>query len=267
MSHRPRTRFGQNFLHDPAVIDRIVHAIAPQAGDHLVEIGPGQGAITAPLLARAGRLDAVEIDRDLAASLTQRFADEARFRLHLADALAFDFCGLENRSAALRVVGNLPYNISTPLLFHLLDQVRCIADIHVTLQKEVVERMSATPGNKQYGRLTVMLAARCRVEKLFDIGSGAFRPAPRVTSAFARLTPHTVAPFVVDDAGAFAAVVSRAFSMRRKTLRRSLGEWFTADDFKTLSIDSAARPETLSPAQFALLGNRHAQTCRAGNGL
>ncbi len=267
VTHRPRKRFGQNFLHDPAVIARIVDAVAPAPTDHLVEIGPGRGAITAPLLARAGRIDVVEIDRDLAAELAARFGAEASFHLHVADALAFDFTALAAAPKSLRIVGNLPYNISTPLLFHLLDQLDSIADLHVMLQREVVDRMTAPPGNKRYGRLTVMLAARCRVERLLDIGSGAFRPAPRVDSAFARLTPHATPPFAVDDHNAYAAVVARAFSMRRKTLRRSLGAWFTADELTALGVDPGARPETLEPAQFARLANQRAASTDTGDGL
>ena len=267
VTHRPRKRFGQNFLHDPAVIARIVEAVGPGPSDHLVEIGPGQGAITAPLLARAGRLDVVEIDRDLAAELAARFGADTSFHLHAADALAFDFGALAAAPATLRVVGNLPYNISTPLLFHLLDQLDSIADLHVMLQREVVDRMTAPPGNKRYGRLTVMLAARCRVERLFDIGSGAFRPAPRVDSAFARLTPHATAPFTVDNHDVYAAVVARAFSMRRKTLRRSLGVWFSTDDLEALAIDPGARPETLAPKQFARLANHRAASLDSGDGL
>ncbi|HHO69611.1 MAG TPA: 16S rRNA (adenine(1518)-N(6)/adenine(1519)-N(6))-dimethyltransferase RsmA, partial [Gammaproteobacteria bacterium] len=193
MTHRARKRFGQNFLHDPAVIQRIVAAVAPAPGQHLVEIGPGQGAITRPLLAACGELDVVELDRDLIEPLARRLADVGTLRIHNADALRFDFCGLAG-DAGLRVVGNLPYNISTPLLFHLLAQAGCIEDMHFMLQKEVVARMAAAPGGGDYGRLSVMIQYHCEVTPLFGIGPGAFRPAPKVESAFVRLVPHPRPP-------------------------------------------------------------------------
>ena len=193
MRHIPRKRFGQNFLHDPAVIGRIVQAINPRPGDHLVEIGPGQGAITLPLLDAAGRLDVVELDRDLVGPLAERCRGIGELGVYNADALSFDYCALAG-SGPLRVVGNLPYNISTPLLFHLLEQHRCISDMHFMLQKEVVDRMAARPGSGAWGRLGVMLQYRCRVTPLFTIGAGAFRPPPKVESAFVRLEPREAPP-------------------------------------------------------------------------
>jgi 16S rRNA (adenine1518-N6/adenine1519-N6)-dimethyltransferase len=188
MNHAPRKRFGQNFLHDANIIRKIIASMTPAATDHFVEIGPGRGAITQPLCALVNKLDVIEIDRDLAAALsTQPWA--ASLTVHCADALRFDFDTLTAQPGGLRLAGNLPYNISTPLLFHVLDYYRLFRDMHVMLQKEVVQRMTAEPGGKEYGRLTVALAARCQVEALFVIRPGSFQPAPQVDSAFARLTP------------------------------------------------------------------------------
>jgi 16S rRNA (adenine1518-N6/adenine1519-N6)-dimethyltransferase len=253
----PRKRFGQHFLHDPTVIARILAALGAQAGEHWVEIGPGRGALTIPLLERIGVLDAVEIDRDLVALLRERCAGLGTLQVYEADALRFDYCALA-RSESLRIVGNLPYNISTPLLFHLLAQSSCIRDMHFMLQREVVARMAAAPGNKQYGRLTVMLAARCAVTPLFRIGAGAFKPPPRVESAYVRLTPWTVPPFVVPDPARFAQLVAAAFSKRRKTLRNALAGLVLPQQMVALGIDPGARPETLSPAQYAALSAAHA---------
>ncbi|HVS75938.1 MAG TPA: 16S rRNA (adenine(1518)-N(6)/adenine(1519)-N(6))-dimethyltransferase RsmA, partial [Steroidobacteraceae bacterium] len=208
---RPRKRFGQHFLHDPGVIERIAAAIAPSAGEALVEIGPGRGALTRRLLeSGCGSLDAIEIDRDLAALLRDELGGDPRLRLHAADALRIDFAELaRQRGQPLRVVGNLPYNISTPLLFHLLESVRDIRDLHVMLQREVIARMAARPGDSAYGRLTVMLAPWIEVERLFDVGPGAFHPPPQVWSAVARLTVRPEPAFMPNPA--FAAVVAAAF--------------------------------------------------------
>ena len=259
MSHRPRKRFGQNFLHDPGIIHRILAAVAPQADEHLVEIGPGQGAITAGLLASGCRLDAVELDRDLVQRLQERFGELPNFRLHSADALRFPFCSLQAGEQPLRIVGNLPYNISTPLLFHLLEQARCIGDMHFMLQKEVVERMAAGSGSRTYGRLSVMLQVRCRVERLFAIGPGAFRPPPKVESAFVRLVPHREPPWPVKDLGLFSRLVSQAFSQRRKTLRNSLKGLLPPGALESCGIDPGARAEQLSPQQFVALANEATQ--------
>jgi 16S rRNA (adenine1518-N6/adenine1519-N6)-dimethyltransferase len=254
MSHQPRKRFGQHFLHDPGVIRRIVAAIAPQPGDHLVEIGPGEGAITFELLRAIGRLDAVELDRDLIEPLRERNSGIGELVVHGADALRFDFCSLAAGDERLRLVGNLPYNISTPLLFHLLDQSRCIRDMHFMLQKEVVERMAAEPGGKDYGRLSVMLQARCAVIPLFSIGPGAFRPPPKVDSAVVRLVQLAMPPEIADQA-VFARLVAAAFAQRRKTLRNGLKGLLSAEEIAALGIDPGVRAEQLPLADFVRLAN------------
>jgi 16S rRNA (adenine1518-N6/adenine1519-N6)-dimethyltransferase len=258
MAHTPRKRFGQNFLHDPAVIGRIVAAVHPLPTETLVEIGPGQGAITLPLLAAAGKLSVVELDRDLVLPLQNRCRDAGELTVYNRDALRFDFCALAT-AGPLRVIGNLPYNISTPLLFHLLDQHRCISDMHFMLQKEVVERMAAGPGSGAYGRLSVMLQYRCQVEMLFSIGPGAFNPPPKVDSAFVRLVPHASPPVAVDDEALFATLVRHAFAQRRKTLRNTLRELLDANGISAAGVDPSARAETLSLNEFAALTNRAAR--------
>jgi 16S rRNA (adenine1518-N6/adenine1519-N6)-dimethyltransferase len=251
--HRARKRFGQHFLHDPAVIERIVAAIAPQTSDAVVEIGPGQGALTGPLLTAATRLDAVEIDRDLAAMLRERYAASAGFTLHEADALTFDWHALaRQRGTALRVVGNLPYNISTPLLFRLAEAADVISDMHFMLQKEVVDRIVAEPGSGDYGRLTVMLAARTSAERVLDVGAGAFRPVPRVNSSVVRLSIRS-APAEWSRSEFYARIVSAAFNQRRKTLRNSLRTYLSAEQIEAVGIDPGVRAETLSPPQFGAL--------------
>ena len=254
MNHHPRKRFGQNFLHDPAVIGRIVAAINPSGSEKLVEIGPGQGAITMPLLQQAGRLAVVELDRDLVGPLQTRCADLGELTVYNADALRFDFCAIAGDSR-LRVVGNLPYNISTPLLFHLLAQHRCIRDMHFMLQKEVVERMAAMPGTRQYGRLSVMLQYRCEVTHLFNIGPGAFNPPPKIESAFVRLVPLEHPVIQVNDEVAFEKLVRQAFSQRRKTLRNALRGMLEAEPISALGIDPSVRAETLGISEFAALAN------------
>jgi 16S rRNA (adenine1518-N6/adenine1519-N6)-dimethyltransferase len=236
-AHVPRKRFGQNFLVSAGIISRIIDAIAPAPGDHVVEIGPGRGALTLPLLERLAILDVVEIDRDLAAALRARFPPE-RLRIHEGDALAFDFCAL---GTALRVVGNLPYNISSPLLFHLAGASACLRDCHFMLQREVVERMAAPPGGKVYGRLSVMLQYRFAVQKLIRVPAGAFSPVPQVESAFVRLVPHRVLPHPAADEARFAAVVAQAFSQRRKTLRNALRELLSEDQIRSAEIDPSLR--------------------------
>ncbi|HHB13332.1 MAG TPA: 16S rRNA (adenine(1518)-N(6)/adenine(1519)-N(6))-dimethyltransferase RsmA [Chromatiales bacterium] len=255
MNHRPRKRFGQHFLHDPGVIRRIVDAIAPQPGQTMVEIGPGQGAITCPLLDRLGRLEVVEIDTELAATLGARCADRGDLRIHVADALEFDFRALAPAPHGLRVVGNLPYNISTPLLFHLLDAAEGIGDMHFLLQKEVVDRLTAPPGTRDYGRLSVMVQHRCATRALFRIGPGAFRPPPRVDSALVRIAPYPEPPFPVQDTQRFALIVRTAFSHRRKTLRRALAGVLEAETIEAAGIDPGRRPETLTVEEFVRLAN------------
>jgi 16S rRNA (adenine1518-N6/adenine1519-N6)-dimethyltransferase len=248
-----KKRLGQHFLHDPVVIRRLVDAIRPQPGDAIVEIGGGPGALTGPLLDKVERLHVVEIDRALASALPARVARPERLVVHATDALTFDFGALATGPRSLRVVGNLPYNISTPLLFHLLRFRAVIKDLHVMLQREVVERIVASPGGKDYGRLTVMLALWVKSESCFDVGPGAFTPPPKVWSTVVRLTPHATAPFEVADHERFASLVAQLFSMRRKTLGRALKGRVTPEQIMSLGLDPRARPETLAPADFARL--------------
>jgi 16S rRNA (adenine1518-N6/adenine1519-N6)-dimethyltransferase len=233
-SHRPRKRYGQHFLHDPRVLARIVEAIAPQPGEVLVEIGPGEGALTRPLLERAQSLHAIEVDRDLAA----RLRGLPGLNLHEGDALEFDYSRLP---AGMRLVGNLPYNISTPLLFQLARHAERIRDMHFMLQLEVVERMVAAPSTAEYGRLSVALQARFAMEKLFTVPKGAFRPPPKVESAVVRLTPLR-AMLAIDE-----EVLRRAFSARRKQLRNAL----PGVDLAAAGIDPRLRPENLTPGDYA----------------
>ena len=250
---RANKRLGQHFLHDPAVIRRLVDTIRPEPTDTMVEIGGGPGALTIPLVDRLERLHVVELDQELAAALPSRVTHPERLVVHQADALRFDFGALATGPRSLRVVGNLPYNISTPLLFHLLGFGAVIKDLHVMLQREVVDRMTAPPGGKDYGRLTVMLALWAKSESCFDVGPGAFTPPPKVWSTVVRLTPHGAPPFAVDDPERYARLVAHLFSMRRKTLGRSLKGRLTAAQIASVGIDPMARPETLAPADFARL--------------
>jgi 16S rRNA (adenine1518-N6/adenine1519-N6)-dimethyltransferase len=250
MRHQPRKRFGQNFLTDPAVIAAIVATIHPARGENLVEIGPGLGALTRPLLAAAGCLHAIEIDRDLEQRLRGEFG--AQLDLHAVDVLEFDFSTLGD---GLRVIGNLPYNISTPLLFHLAACAERILDIHVMLQKEVVERMVAAAADSNYGRLSVMLQYRFSMEKLLDVPAAAFEPVPKVDSAVIRLIPLRPRPSIALDETLFANLVAAAFSQRRKTLRNSLRKFVTETVFDALGIASTARAQELSVAQFVALAN------------
>ena len=252
--HRARKRFGQNFLHDQGVIQRIVSALRTKAGDRIVEIGPGLGALTQPLIEAAGHIDVVELDRDLVERLQRRFTAE-QVTIHSGDALKFDFRALAGEGGKLRIIGNLPYNISTPLLFHLMDQLDVVQDIHCMLQKEVVERMAAQPGDDDYGRLSVMLQYHCDVIKLFNVGPGAFNPAPKVESAVARLPPHITKPVQVNDEKLFGQLVNQAFSQRRKTLRNCLKTLLSAEEIEACGIDPTVRPETLSLSEFAKLAN------------
>jgi 16S rRNA (adenine1518-N6/adenine1519-N6)-dimethyltransferase len=249
--HQARRRFGQNFLADPHYVARIVDAVNPKNGDNIVEIGPGLAAITHGLIERAGHVTAIEIDRDLAARLRESFAP-AQLTLHEADALEFDYTAL---GPDLRVVGNLPYNISSPLLFRLAGHDAQLRDLHVMLQKEVVARMTAEPGTPDYGRLTVMLQVKFAIRRLFVVPPGAFRPAPKIDSAVAHLTPlHAAKPVIVDEA-LFARIVAAAFGQRRKTLRNALRELCAEGVLRTVGIDPAARGETLAVADFVRLAN------------
>lgn len=254
-----RKRFGQHFLHDPGVIRRIVDAVAPAPGERLVEIGPGRGALTWPLLERAKRLDVIEIDRDLARALEADPRSKQGLFVHVENVLDTDFNVLRGAGAPLRIVGNLPYNISTPLLFRLLTQRTAMTDMYFMLQKEVVQRMAAPPGSKEYGRLTVMLAAVAQVEALFDVAPGAFQPRPKVWSAIVHLRPAEQPRFAVGRDGVLRTLVTAAFSHRRKTLRNSLKGLLTVRDIESCGIDPQLRPETLAPAQFGLLATHYSQ--------
>ncbi|MFK7730542.1 MAG: 16S rRNA (adenine(1518)-N(6)/adenine(1519)-N(6))-dimethyltransferase RsmA [Pseudomonadales bacterium] len=250
--HVARRRFGQNFLCDPNIIQGIVNAIAPGEHDTIVEIGPGQGALTRPLLNAAGHLVVIEIDRDLAAELEIEFKTTSNFELHLTDALKFDLAELQR--APLRVVGNLPYNISTPLLFHLLDARQLISDMTFMLQQEVVDRMVAGPGSKEYGRLSVMMQYHCKVERLMTVPPGAFRPQPKVMSAIVRLQPRPeTGKLSVQKETQLAYIVKAAFSSRRKTLRNNLRDVMSADQISQAGIDPGIRAEQLGVSEFIAL--------------
>lgn len=260
MNQRPRKRFGQNFLVDHGIVAAIVAAIDPRPGEHVVEIGPGRGALTAPLLDRLGQLHAVEVDRDLCAELQARFGPD-RLILHQGDALEFDYASLPG---PLRVVGNLPYNISTPLLFHLAQfEARC-RDMHFMLQNEVVERMVAAPSSAAYGRLSVMLQYRFDMERLFGVPPESFYPVPKVHSAIVRLRPlsqeaRAVRGMALDEQ-LFARVVTGAFTQRRKTLRNALSGLVSVERLEALGIEARLRPENLAVADFVAIAN----DCTAG---
>jgi 16S rRNA (adenine1518-N6/adenine1519-N6)-dimethyltransferase len=255
MTHTPRKRFGQNFLHDHSIIYNILASMAIRQGDHWLEIGPGQGALTGPLLKTDIRLDVVELDRDLVAWLQSRFGNAENLTIHSADALRFDFTQCVKAGEKLRVVGNLPYNISTPLLFHLLESAHCIEDMYFMLQKEVVDRICAAPGNKQYGRLSVMMQYYCHAEPLFIVPPESFDPAPKVMSAVVKLVPHRQPPVAVQDVAHLRVVVAEAFSQRRKTLRNALGKLLSAEQIQSVDINPTARAETLALADFARLSD------------
>ena len=257
MSHTPRKRFGQNFLRDQSVIANIAKAVSPVESDHLVEIGPGEGALTEALVVSGCQLDAIELDRDLRTRLLAGFSTYPHFTLHSADALAFDFDNLIKAKNPLRVVGNLPYNISTPLIFKLLDTASSIKDMHFMLQREVVERLAAAPGNKEWGRLGVMAQFQCEVEHLFDVAPEAFYPPPKVQSAVVRLAVCDV-PFPMERAD-LARVVTQAFAQRRKTLRNNFKGTLNDADWEALEIDPAARAETLAIDDFIAITHRLSQ--------
>ncbi len=245
---KPRKRFGQHFLHDPGVLKRIVEAVDPAPGDAIVEIGPGEGALTRPLLERTGQLTAIEIDRDLAARLAQEFSSR-KLAVVTADVLDYDFGVLP---AGLRIVGNLPYNISTPILFHLARYADRVRDMHFMLQREVVQRMVAQHSTPDYGRLSVMLQTRFRMHKLFNVAPGAFRPPPKVDSAVVRLVPIAKQPDW--DQAVLEKIVRAAFSARRKTLRNALP--LEPREYGDLGIDPGLRPENLSPADYLRITKR-----------
>lgn len=255
--HKARKRFGQNFLHDMNIIDKIVRAIRPIEGDNIVEIGPGMGAMTEPVLEACGALNVVELDRDLIPILRTKFFNYPDFHIHEGDALQYDFTQLVKDEKPLRIIGNLPYNISTPLIFHLLSytEEKLVSDMHFMLQKEVVDRLAAGPGTSDYGRLGIMAQYWCKVEPLFIVGPGAFNPPPKVDSAIVRLTPHDALPFPAKNVPTLQHVVRQAFSMRRKTLRNTLKTLISADNIAALGIDAGLRPERLSLEQYVQIAD------------
>jgi 16S rRNA (adenine1518-N6/adenine1519-N6)-dimethyltransferase len=255
MTHTPRKRFGQNFLHDHNIIYSILSSLQAKPGQHWVEIGPGLGALTEPLLQQKLRLDVVELDRDLVVLLKDKFRQYDNLQIYSADALKFDFSALVEDNEKLRIIGNLPYNISTPLMFHLLNNASCIEDMHFMLQKEVVDRICAAPDSKKYGRLSVMMQYYCATELLFDVPPESFDPAPKVMSAIVRLVPHQQPPVEVNDMVKLNRVVVQAFSQRRKTLRNSLKKLIDEDVIIALNIDPTLRAEALSLSDFAKLSN------------
>lgn len=250
--HQPRKRFGQHFLVDPATIAEIVAAIQPRESETIVEVGPGQGAISGPLAKRAGNFHAIELDRDLAAELRKQFSSQANVTIHEGDVLEFDFATLGHE---LRVVGNLPYNISTPLLFRLVEFGQIIRDMHFMLQKEVVDRLSAPPGNKTYGRLSIMLGCSMEIVPLFDVPAAAFYPPPKVTSSVVRMRPLPAGTFEIIDHDKLSHLVAEAFSQRRKTLRNALKGSATEDDLVAAGMNPQSRPERASIAHYVALAN------------
>lgn len=250
-----RKRFGQHFLHESFIIEKIISAIHPNKMDPMLEIGPGMGALTQELLPLLNRLVVVELDKDLIPLLKKQCASLGELVIYQADALKFDLRSAGEANIRWRIVGNLPYNISTPLLFHLLEQVDAIQDMHFMLQKEVVERMVAQPGNAHYGRLSVMIQYYCQVKKLFIVKPGAFNPPPKVDSAVIRLIPYQTPPWQADDPALFAEIVRTAFSHRRKMLRNNLGKLISVQQFELLEIDPKQRPEELSVMDYVKLSN------------
>jgi len=250
--HRARKRFGQHFLHDLNIIERILHSIDPKPGDRLIEIGPGQGALTWPLLQRCSNLIAIELDRDLIPVLQRASARYGNLQLINADILEFDLASL-GAAQPFRLVGNLPYNISTPLMFHMLDSIAHIIDMHFMVQKEVAQRIVAGPGSGHYGRLSVMLQYRCECQYLFDVPPGSFLPPPKVDSAVIRLIPRAAPEHDIGDFANFSAIVQTAFGQRRKTLSNSLKKMFSRDALIACDIDPGLRAENLSLGDFAKL--------------
>lgn len=254
-AHRARKRFGQNFLTDQSIINSIVRSIRPQSHDRLVEIGPGQGAITQQLIESCPSLQVIELDRDLIPILLAQFAKYTDFKIHQQDALKFDFSSLIVDERPLRIVGNLPYNISTPLIFHLLTYQERISDMHFMLQKEVVNRLVASPGEKNYGRLSVMVQYYCQTECLFEVPPESFDPQPKVDSAIVRLQPYQTIPFIADNIQHLSQLVNLAFQQRRKTLRNTLKQLIDTDTIETLDINTRLRPENLSVEDYVNLSN------------
>lgn len=249
--HKARKRFGQNFLQDQGIIRRIIRGVSPRPSDHMVEIGPGLGALTEVILDEAGALDAIELDRDLIPILRTKFFNyEDKFRIFEADAMKFDFSSLQQDERPLRIIGNLPYNISTQLIFHLLQHTTCVQDMHFMLQKEVVDRLAAKPGDKLYGRLGIMAQYYCEIEPLFIVPPEAFYPIPKVDSAIVRLMPYQKKPHTALCLSTLERIVKTSFGMRRKTLRNNLKGVIEAEQLQNLDIDPTRRPETLSLPDF-----------------
>jgi 16S rRNA (adenine1518-N6/adenine1519-N6)-dimethyltransferase len=251
MQHKARKRFGQNFLIDSSIIDRIVQSINPQAEDKLVEIGPGLGALTCPLMACHGKMDVIELDRDIIPKLRINCGLTGELNIHNMDVLKFNFADLVGDNEQLRIIGNLPYNISTPLIFHLVNYPNIIKDMHFMLQKEVVTRLAARPGTSNYSRLSVMAQYHFKVSPLFPVPPEAFNPRPKVNSAIVRLQPHREKPVAIDNEKAFASLITVAFSQRRKTLRNALKKHCSPDQLADASIDPAQRAQEISLQQFA----------------
>ena len=254
--HQARKRFGQNFLVDNNIIEKIVSAIAPTPNQNLIEIGPGQGAITGPVLEKCPRLNVIELDRDLIPLLQKKFHQYPELHIHQGDALKTDFSQFYREGKPLRIIGNLPYNISTPLMFHLLSYSGQIRDMYFMLQKEVVTRLAAVPGDKNYGRLSIMVQYYCQVEPLFQVPPTAFRPAPKVESAIVRLLPYPEPPYPADDLQLLSRLVRACFQQRRKTMRNTLKHMLNAEQLEQLGIDLTRRPETLSVEDFVVLSNQ-----------
>jgi len=254
MKHQAKKRFGQNFLIDQSIIQQLIDAIHPQADELVVEIGPGLGALTKPLLTKLNHLHLIEIDRDIIEWMQREYPAE-KITIHASDVLKFDFASLKQDSQKLRIVGNLPYNISSPILFHLLPHLAHIQDMHFMLQKEVVERMVATPSSSEYGRLSVMLQYALQMENLITVPGEAFDPAPKVESAFVRCIPYLEIPHVAKDLKKFSSVVTAAFSQRRKTIRNTLKGFLHDEDYQVLNIDAQLRAENLSVADFVQISN------------
>lgn len=253
--HRPRKRFGQNFLYDRLIVSQILGAINPRPQDHLVEIGPGTGALTESLLSQCTWLDVVELDRDLVAGLKARFAGVGHLKIHGMDALKLDLTALRIGDEKMRLIGNLPYNISTPLIFHLLEFAAVIQDMHFMLQKEVVDRICAEPGSKVFGRLSVMVQLHYRTEKLFEVPPECFRPSPKVHSAVLRLIPDPATQALVIDRNHLLSLIRQAFSQRRKTLRNTLKARFSAHEIAAAGIDPGTRAESLAVSDYIRLSN------------
>ncbi len=253
--HSPRKRFGQHFLHDQAVIQHIVAALDPVKNEHLIEIGPGQGALTLPVLKRVGQLEAVELDRDILATLKERTQRAGELHVYSADVLEFDFAAIHKDNRQLRVFGNLPYNISTPLIFHLLTFANIIEDMVFMLQKEVALRLAAAPRSEDYGRLSIMVQYHCETDLLFDVSPEAFFPPPKVMSSIIRLVPYKDVPYPAHDYALFASIVKQAFGQRRKTLRNSLKKMVDDAMWEQLQLHSDQRPEELHVKDFVAISN------------